>query len=169
MPWELLNFSAVFAASLDEAFILFIDKNVDVIVENGPLGREIGAVLSKRQGHLSMLGCTGSKPIKVGLLCRCRIQVACAKNLRLAEHANRTPHGLHYEPGLYVTCTAKLHLLCKPQRIICMCVHEIYHFDLDFIMENYWCQMYCPLVVREAQAFTEWISNHQLWKILLSC
>lgn len=36
-----MNFSAVFAAPLDVAFILFIDRNVDVIVENGPLGREV--------------------------------------------------------------------------------------------------------------------------------
>jgi len=41
MLCELLNSSAVFAASLDEAFILFMDRNVSVIVEYGPLGRDI--------------------------------------------------------------------------------------------------------------------------------
>lgn len=74
------------------------------------LASEIGAVLSKSQGHLSMLGCTGNKPIKVDLLYRCRTLVACAKNSGYVDMVI----GLrvaHHEPELYVTCAAKLHLM----------------------------------------------------------
>lgn len=40
-----LNFSAVFAASLDAALKLLGVRNVDVIIENSPLGRAIYDIL----------------------------------------------------------------------------------------------------------------------------